>query len=192
VERRAAPQQLVDEWPHPTEHVLAVVEHDETVELPEPVGQGVDDRAAELLAEAEHLGELGSDTFRVTDRRELDTPHPVGSAVELGPRHLVRQPGLAAPTRSRDRQQALFTDSDRSESTSAVRPTKLDNGNDRLVRPATCRRRHRGSSRVPAMTDSDPGSSVVSMTRSSSTARHGHLPPGIYATWEMFPPAGAS
>lgn len=52
-----------------------------TIELPETEGQGLDDRAAELLAEAEHLAELGSDELRVTDRGELDTPHPVGSAV---------------------------------------------------------------------------------------------------------------
>ncbi len=109
-ERRASPQQLVDEWPHATEYVLAVVEHDQTVELPQRLGEGVDDRPPELLAKAEHLGELGGDALRITDRCQLDTPHPVGRSIELGPPHLVRQPGLPATSRSRDRQQSLLTD----------------------------------------------------------------------------------
>ena len=39
--------------------MLAVVEHHEAIEPSERVGEGVDDRTAELLTEAEHLAELG-------------------------------------------------------------------------------------------------------------------------------------
>ncbi len=73
VERRAPSQQLVDQWTHATEHVLAVVEQDEPVELAQPLGQGVDDRSPELLADTERLGQFGRDAFGVTDRRQLDS-----------------------------------------------------------------------------------------------------------------------
>jgi len=81
-----------------------------TVEVPQPLGESVDDRAPELLTQAEHLGELGGDALRVADRCQLDAPHPIGRAVEPGPRHFVREPRLSTPARSRDRQQALLTD----------------------------------------------------------------------------------
>ncbi len=90
--------------------MFTVVEHDETVELAEAHGEGVDDRAPELLAEAEHLSELRSDALGITERCELDTPHAVGNTADFGPRHLVCQSALAASARARDRQQSLCAD----------------------------------------------------------------------------------
>jgi hypothetical protein len=136
VERRAAPQQLVDEWPHATEHVLAVVEHDEAVEPPETVGQvsmtGRPNSSRRPSTWPNSAATRSGSPIGASSTHHTPSGAPSSSAhaTSYASRVLPHPPDPVIVSRRCSRI------SDPSEATSAARPTKLDNGNDRLVRPA--------------------------------------------------------
>lgn len=80
--------------------MLAVVEDDERLALPEVLDDRVEERAAALLADLEDVGDLLDDQRAVPERRELHEPDAVGEPVSERPGRLHREPRLPASARA--------------------------------------------------------------------------------------------
>ena len=105
---RARVQQRLDHLGGRVEYLLAVVDHQQRVEIAQLFGQRVDERTPELLAQAEHAGDRLRDVAAVRDRGELRAPHAVGVNVELVGRRVQREAGLAAPAGTGQRHQPVL------------------------------------------------------------------------------------
>ncbi len=93
------------------EHLFAVVDHQQRVEVVQLFRQRVDERSPELLAQAEHTRDRLGDVAAVRDCGELHAPHTVGVKVELVGRRVQGEPGLATATGTGQRHQTVLADS---------------------------------------------------------------------------------
>ena len=106
--RGHARKQRLDHLGRRVEHLLAVVDDQQRVEIVQLFGQRVDERTPELLAQAEHTGDRLGDVAAVRDRGELRAPHAVGVTVELVRRRVQREPGLATAAGTGQRHQPVL------------------------------------------------------------------------------------
>jgi hypothetical protein len=110
---RAARQEQVGEVRRRGDQMLAVVEHQQQMLVADRLHDALHrgHRAAAAAREqaelpgAEQRQDRARQVERVGDRRELDHPDAVGHVFEHARARLDRQPGLAGPTRSRERDQ---------------------------------------------------------------------------------------
>lgn len=87
------------------DHLLEVVEDEEDVALADLVRHEVDGRAGRVVHQPQRPGDRRRDQIRVADRLQGDEPHPVRMALRGRRRDLEREPGLAGPAGSGERQQ---------------------------------------------------------------------------------------
>ena len=126
-------QERLDHLGGRIEYLLAVVDDEQRVELVQMFGQSVDQRTAELFAQAEHAGHRLGDVAAVRNGGELHEPDAVGMDVELVRRGVQREAGLPQPpvpvsVTSRCSRMASWT-----AAISASRPTKLETCAGRFV-----------------------------------------------------------
>ena len=105
---RARVQQRLDHPGRRVEHLLAVVDDEQRVEIAQLLRQRVDERTTELLAQTEHPGDRLGDVAAVADRGELRAPHAVGERVELVGRGVQRESRLAAAAGAGERHQPVL------------------------------------------------------------------------------------
>ncbi|MGE0731084.1 MAG: DUF411 domain-containing protein [Acidimicrobiia bacterium] len=96
---------MLDDLTGVFEHVLTVVCDDQALEVDELLGQGVEEWPPEFLAQTQGGSELRGHQDRVGNRREFDTPHPVGHTGKCGPRRFVGEARLAAAAGTGEREQ---------------------------------------------------------------------------------------
>ena len=87
------------------EHLLGVVEDQQQVPVADVVEQGVEHGAPRRLADPERGSRGAGHQIGFCHRCQLDEPHPVAGPIQGIGRQLQRQPGLADPARTRDRDQ---------------------------------------------------------------------------------------
>src|SRR5207244_984907 len=92
------------------DHVLAVVEDEEGLEVANVLAERGENRAALLLSEAEDPGDHRRDALRIGDRCELDEPDSVGIPLHDLLGHLEREASLAAPPGPREGDKPAPTD----------------------------------------------------------------------------------
>jgi hypothetical protein len=87
------------------DEVLAVIQDEQQRARPQILLEGRARRAAGLFALPERRSDRLRNKGRIGQRSQLDQPDPVGVALQDVRGYLERQPGLAGPTGSDDRQQ---------------------------------------------------------------------------------------
>ena len=85
--------------------LLEVVEQEQHPPLPDRAGDDVEGGRARALGDADRAGDRRQDEVGARDRLEGDEPDPVGVLVGRGGRQLEREPRLAGPARSGERQE---------------------------------------------------------------------------------------
>ena len=87
--------------------VLAVVEHEQPRPPLQRRGHAVDQGHPRLLNDAQHARNRVGHGRRITDRGQLDHPHPVGEVGRRPRGHLQREPRLADPADTGQRHQPV-------------------------------------------------------------------------------------
>ena len=85
--------------------MLDVVEDEQELAVPQRHEQPVGKRLVALLPDADGLGDGGNDEVRIAHRGQIDEADAVGELRDQVRRDLQREPGLAYPTRTGQRQQ---------------------------------------------------------------------------------------
>ena len=109
-ERRTRRQQALGARTHRVDQVLAVVEDDHRVGSGERSNDGVVERTAGLLGDADRRGDRGDDHARVGHVDQIDEPAAVASSRRDVLRHVQRQARLAHATGSGHRHHAVRGD----------------------------------------------------------------------------------
>ena len=128
----AIPEQGVGQLGARVDDVLAVVQQHEQAPLADRLDESVENRAARVLRDAEHLGHGGRDQVRVLQRGEIREPHSVAGAVQQPGRGLEREPGLPAPPGPVSVTRRELAIRRRTSASSPSRPMKLDTWTGRL------------------------------------------------------------
>ncbi len=101
------PQHALDERRDSLDEVLAVVEQQQDLVRPQPLGDRLLDRFPRSLTEAQHLGQLSGNARLVGDSGQVDEPHAVAEGLQQTSGCLQRQPRLAAAARTRERHEPM-------------------------------------------------------------------------------------
>jgi hypothetical protein len=80
--------------------VLAVVQHQQRLPVPQPGEHRVDGRPAAVLVDGQGLRDGGADQVRVAERDQVDEVHAVPEPRRHRLGDAERQPGLADPARA--------------------------------------------------------------------------------------------
>jgi hypothetical protein len=104
-QRRASSEQDITQLGARQHQMLAVVQDEQQVPCAEVLGHGVEHRAARLLSHAEGGSDGQCHEGRVSDRCEVDEPHPVRIGVHKIAGESQREAGFPDPTRSDQRDQ---------------------------------------------------------------------------------------
>ena len=90
-----------------SQHVFAVVEHQQPHPALQRGGHALGHAAAGLLGDAQHRGHRVGHRSRIGDRGQLEKPDPVGEFIGQPPGDFQRQPGLADPAHPGQRDQPM-------------------------------------------------------------------------------------